>query len=120
MTSVHAVSHRLITQRLEVLLSAAVLGQVVNEPARIARVAAGALALIRLHSIDDKGRCLYCTRRRSWHPVRARPCTVHAVFNAYLTQPADLVNRQIAELLRHHRPGGANSRTMPLPRQRDW
>lgn len=118
-TTSYAMTHRLVQHRLTLLLTTSLLAGA--ESARVARLAAGALALVRQHGVDDKGRCRFCTRRRRWHRVRARPCTVHATFSAYLTQPDALVHRQITELLRHHeRRTDATAPTLRIPRASDW
>jgi hypothetical protein len=64
-------------------------------------------------------RCRFCTPPSALAPCSHRPCTVYAAFSAYLTQPDDLVHRQITELL-HHRLTGATAHTMPTPRLSDW
>jgi hypothetical protein len=119
-TSAFVMTSQLVQQRIELLLHAAMLGQVVDEPDRFVRLAAGALAVVQQHTIDDKGRCRFCARRRRWRRVRARPCTVHAAFSAYLTQPDELVQRQITDLLSHRHCGDAAAMTRPLPRLSDW
>lgn len=110
MTSAYAMTSRLVEDRIALLLTAAMLDHVVDEPARFVRLAAGALALVQQHAIDDKGRCRFCTRRRCWRRVRARPCTVYSAFCGYLTQPDELVQRQITELLRHGHTGDGTGR----------
>jgi hypothetical protein len=65
-TSAFVMTSRLVEQRIELLLHAAMLGQFADEPDRFVRLAAGALAVVQQHAIDDKGRCRFCTRRRRW------------------------------------------------------
>jgi hypothetical protein len=119
-TSAAVLTSRLVEKRIELLLHAAMLGQPTDESDRFVRLAASALALVQQHAIDDKSRCRFCTRRRRWRRVRARPCTVYAAFSAYLTQPDDLVHRQITDLLRHRHCSGTAAMTKPLPRLSDW
>ena len=122
MTSGYAMTSRLVQERIEALLTAAMLDQLGDGPARVVRLAAAALALVQQHTVDDKGRCRFCTRhrRRRWRRVRARPCTVHAAFGAYLTQPYGMVRSQLTDLLHHRHTGAATAMTMPIPRLSDW
>jgi hypothetical protein len=120
-TSAFGLTSRLVEERIEQLLCVAgTLDDLVDEPARFVRLAAGALALVQQHAVDNKGRCRFCTRRRRWRRVRARPCTVHAAFSAYLTQPDDLVQRQITELTRRRHSVEVTVMTRPTPRLGDW
>lgn len=99
MTSAYALTSRLIEHRIELLLTAAMLDQLPGQHERVARLAAGALALVQQHTIDEQGRCQICTDRGRWRRRRVRPCTVHAAFSAYLMPPDAAVHRQITELL---------------------
>lgn len=121
MTSAASVTSKLVRERLELLLSvASTLDHHLDEPARFVRLAVAALTLVQQHAVDSKGRCRFCTRRRGWRRVRARPCTVHAAFDASLTQPDDLVQRQVTELLGHRHAGDVTAMTRPIPRLSDW
>lgn len=121
MTSAYAVTSALLAERIELLLTVAVtVDRLGLEPARFGRLAAGALALVQQHAVDDKGRCRFCTCRRRWRRIRARPCTVYSTFSACLTQPDDMVQRLIADLLRYRDAGDAAAMTRPMPRLSDW
>jgi hypothetical protein len=110
----------LIEHRIELLLTAAMSDRPLDEPDRYVRLVAGALALVQQHAIDDKGRCQFCTSRRRWHRVRARPCTVYTAFSTYLMPPDNLVQQQIADLLHQRHTGKASARTTPMLRLSDW
>jgi hypothetical protein len=121
-TAAASLTSKLVQERLELLLRVAcTLDHLDEGPARFARLAVGALILVQQHAVDSKGRCRFCTRRRGWRRVRARPCTVHAALGACLTQPDDLVQRQATELLRDHRHASdVTALTRPIPRLSDW
>lgn len=120
MTSAAVLTSKLVEERIELLLHAAMLGQPTDEPDRFVRLAASALALVQQHAIDDKGRCRCCTRRRRWRRSGLGRARSNAAFSAYLTQPDDLVHRQITDLLRHRHSSGTAAMTKPLPRLSDW
>jgi hypothetical protein len=100
MTSIYATTSRLIDECLEALLAASQLldGRTNDSNSQFVRLAGAGLALARQHTVDGKGRCRICTRRRRLRRRRMRPCSVYSALSFYLTQPDELVQQVLPEL----------------------
>jgi hypothetical protein len=101
MTSLYATTSRLIDEYLEALLTASQLldGGTNDSNSQFVRLAGAGLALAQQHTVDSKGRCRICTRRRHLRRRRMRPCSVYSALSFYLTQPDELVQQVLPELI---------------------
>jgi hypothetical protein len=121
MTSLYATTSRLIEERLEALLNAGqpLDGRTDDSNAQLMRLAGAGLALAQQHTVDGKGRCRICTRRRRLYRRRMRPCSVYSALSFYLTQPDELVQQVLPELAparptRGHRADHGTTACAPL------
>jgi hypothetical protein len=114
MSSVYETTGRLLGERLEALLEvgwhvddlladqAGVSTGTTEECAQFVRLISAAQSLYWQHAVDPRGRCRICVRRsRRWR-ARLRPCTVYAALSFYLTQPDELVLRDVPRPVSQH------------------
>ena len=90
MTTIYHTTDRLIDEQLDALFATA--WQLDNQ---FARLVAAARSLHEQHRVNAKGRCRICSRRPPLRCTSMRICTVYAALSFYLTQPNDLVLREI-------------------------
>jgi hypothetical protein len=108
MTTIYETTDRLIGEQLDALLTIAWQldhrqhaipadsDEFSHRPTMpIVRLVGAARLLYQQHCVDAKGRCRICARRVRWWPSWIRPCTVYAALNFYLTQPDELVLREL-------------------------
>lgn len=107
MSSVYETTGRLLGEHLDALLEAGwyvedlladqagASGGATERNAQFVRLISAAQSLYWQHAVDAKGRCRICTRRSRLRRTRLRPCTVYSALSFYLTQPDELVLRDI-------------------------